>query len=247
MLEDDVLDVTLTDRVGLLTLARPAKHNALNTELCDQLTDGLASLLADGARVVVLAGQGKSFCSGADLDGVYSQTFRDALYRMLASLVAAPVAVVAAVHGPAIGAGTQLAISADLRVCDDRARFAVPTARNGLAVDPWTVRRLALLAGNGPARRLLLAADTLSLEQAETAGLVDRRGDLDAALAWAAELATLAPLSVAYSKQALRTQLEPAVDEPSLQAGFDACWASEDLVEGRAARAEKRAPVFRGV
>lgn len=242
-----MLHVTLTDRVGVITLQRPDKHNALNLELCDLLRDGLATVLADGARAVVLAGEGRSFCSGADLDGVYSAEFRDALYAMLGAFVAAPVPVLAAVHGAAIGAGCQLALAADLRVCGERARFSVPTARNGLAVDTWTIRRLALLAGNGAARRLLLAADTLTLEQADAAGLVDRHGDLGAALAWAEEMTTLAPLSVAYSKLALTRLLEPAATDPELQAGFDACWASDDLAEARTARSEKRTPVFRGV
>ncbi len=76
-------------------------------------------------------------------------------------LATLPIPVIAAVNGPAIGAGTQLAIACDLRVAGPTARFAVPTAKLGLAVDPWSVRRLASLAGGGSARAMLLGVDTL--------------------------------------------------------------------------------------
>jgi enoyl-CoA hydratase/carnithine racemase len=153
------------------------------------------------------------------------------------------------VNGAAIGAGTQLAIAADFRVVAPAARFGVPTAKIGLAVDPWTIRRLALLAGNGVARRLLLACDQIDAETALARGLADRAGDLDQALAWAQDMATLAPLTQAYSKRVLNEVFEPALGEAlgaELHRAFEGCWTSEDFAEGRRSRAEKRPPVFRG-
>ena len=192
-------------------------------------------------------GEGTAFCAGADLDTVGDAGFLEALYGLLQRLVAVSVPVIAAVHGPAIGAGTQLAIAADLRVVGPDAVFGLPTAALGLAVDPWTVRRLALLAGGGPARRMLLACEQLDHAAAAATGLVDRVGDPDAARAWAVEIAVLAPLTVAYNKLAVNRLLEDPAVPAEVTAGFDACWASDDLVEGRRARAEKRSPVFRGV
>jgi enoyl-CoA hydratase len=157
--------------------------------------------------------------------------------------------VVAAVNGAAIGAGTQLAIAADLRVVAPQARFAVPTARIGLAVDPWTIHRLALLAGNGTARRLLLACDPLDADAALACGLADLAGSADDAIAYADGMSTLAPLSIAYSKRVLNTVFEPALDDGAtkdLDAAFEACWASADFAEGRRSRAERRPPVFQG-
>ena len=241
-----MLDLTVRDRVAVLTLRRPEKRNALDVELCHRLRESVGDALADGARALVLTGEGTSFCSGADLGEVYTAEFREALYGMLHAVTDAPVPVVAAVNGPAIGAGTQLAIAADLRVAAPGAVFGVPTARIGLAVDPWTVRRLALLAGNGTARALLLACAQLDVEAARAAGLVDRLGGLDDARAWAAEMTTFAPLTMAYSKRVLNDLFEPALEEKELAAAFEACWASEDFEEGRRARAEKRAPVFEG-
>ncbi len=233
-------------RVHILTINRHERRNALDSAHCDELAGAVGSSVEQGARTIVITGDGSTFCAGADLDTVYGDGFRDSLYAMLSCVVAAPVPVIAAVNGPAIGAGTQLAIACDLRVADERARFAVPTARNGLAVDPWTVRRLALLAGGGSARGLLIGCDTFGAEQAHVRGLVDRLGSLNDALVWARDIATFAPLTLAYNKLALDELFEGAAVGAGTAAAFDACWASEDLAEGTRARAEKRPPVFEG-
>lgn len=242
-----MIELSRHRRVAVLTLTRPEKHNALTIELCHRIREAVET--ARDARAIVLTGSGANFCSGADLDGVYTDDFRSALYSMLHTITDAPVPVVAAVDGAAIGAGTQLAIAADLRVVTPTARFAVPTARIGLAVDPWTIRRLALLGGNGTARRLLLACDQVDAEAALKCGLADRTGSIDDAIGWADTMTTLAPLSVAYSKHALNSLFEPELDRSlaaDLNTAFDACWASEDFAEGRRSRAEKRAPGFEG-
>jgi enoyl-CoA hydratase len=158
------------------------------------------------------------------------------------------VPVVAAVNGPAIGAGTQLALAADLRVAAPAAVFGIPTAKIGLAVDPWTIRRFAHLAGNGTARAVLLACAQLDAQQAHACGFADRLGGLDDAIGWAAEIAELAPLTVAYAKQVLNNVVDSDAgdDEKALQRAFEACWASDDFAEGRRARTERRAPQFEG-
>jgi enoyl-CoA hydratase/carnithine racemase len=243
-----VIEVSRRGDVAVVTLDRPEKHNALTTALCDAVHAAVRDA-AGTARALVLTGRGRSFCSGADLDEVYTADFRASLYRMLHAVADAPVPVVAAVNGAAIGAGTQLAIAADLRVVAPAARFGVPTARIGLAVDPWTIRRLALLAGNGVARRLLLACDQVDAQEALAGGLADRAGSLDDALAWAGGMTALAPLTVAYSKRVLNEALEPELDPDTaarLDAAFEACWTSADFAEGRRSRAEKRPPVFEG-
>ena len=232
--------------VTLLTIDRPERRNALDLEHCELLLHAVQGAVQAGARALVITGEGSAFCSGADLGGVYGPEFRIALYGMLGAITAAPIPVLAAVNGPAIGAGTQLAIACDLRVCAPTARYGVPTAKLGLAVDPWTVRRLALLAGGGAARAMLLGCDELSLDAAERAGLVDRRGDPADALAWAERIAALAPLTHRYNKLALEDALEATDPAPAVLDAFEACWASEDFVEGRTASAEKRPPRFQG-
>ena len=101
-----------------IRLDRTERRNALDTAHCRDLHAAVDAALADGARVLVLTGEGTAFCSGADLDTVGDPDFLAALYGMLHRLAEVPVPVVAAVHGPAIGAGTQLALAADLRVVD---------------------------------------------------------------------------------------------------------------------------------
>ncbi len=227
--------------VTVLELQREHRRNALDVALCRELSAAAHGAVEDGARVLVVTGAGTAFCSGADLGGVYGEEFIEALYGMLHGLARLPVPVVAAVNGPAIGAGTQLALACDLRVAGATARFGVPTARNGMAVDAWTMRTLAAVAGGGVARRLMLAAETIDREQALACGLADRPGDLDAALTWAHEIARLAPLTLAHNKLVLNDGDDAAVEE-----SFARCWASDDVREAAAARAEKRAPAFRG-
>ena len=235
------LATTRDGDVVVLELRREHRRNALDLDQCRAVLTAAERAVAEGARVLVVTGAGSTFCSGADLAGVYGDEFLSALYGMLHGLVRLPVPVVAAVNGPAIGAGTQLALACDLRVADATASFAVPTARNGMAVDEWTIRTLAAVAGGGAARRVMLAADSLDRDQALACGLADRAGTLEDAVSWAHEIAALAPLALAHNKLVLNGGSDQEVAET-----FTACWASDDVREALQARSEKRAPVFRG-
>jgi enoyl-CoA hydratase/carnithine racemase len=235
--------------ITVIEIDRHERRNALDTAHCHDLREALTQEKRpgqDSARAIVLTGAGSSFCAGADLRAVYDAAFRDALYAMLAAVTEVPVPVLAAVNGPAIGAGAQLALACDLRIVAPEAMFAIPAARLGIAVDPWTIRRLALLAGTGTAQAVLIGDETLDADAALRCGLASRLGDRDVALTWARDLAGLAPLSLAYAKKALNqgTQHEP--DSAELAKDFEACWASEDAAEGQRARADKRPPRFRG-
>lgn len=238
-----VLATSRDGDVAVLTLQRPEFRNALNTELCRAIHAAVDQAIADGARAVVVTGEGSAFCSGADLNGVYGEEFLQALYGMLHHLAEVPVPLIAAINGPAIGAGTQLAIACDLRVADERAKFGVPTVRNGMAVDAWTVRTLGKLAGAGAARRMLIAGELIDRDEAIGYGLVEKAGTFDDAVAWAHEIATLAPLAIAHNKLILNGSRE---DDPAIEESFARVWASDDVREAATARSEKRAPVFRG-
>ena len=233
-------------RVGVVTIDRHERRNALDLEHVEDLRDSVDALVGEGVRAMVITGAGSSFCSGADLGGVYGPGFRDALYVTLDAISSAPMPVIAAVNGPAIGAGTQVAIACDLRVAAPSAKFAIPTARNGLAVDPWTIRRLALIAGGGAARAILLGCEQLDDRQAFDRGLVDRLGSVHDAMDWAEDLATAAPLTLAYSKRVLESMFEPRPWAEDLDDDFAAVWESEDVEEGVRARLEKRKPDFQG-
>jgi enoyl-CoA hydratase len=232
--------------VALVTIDRPERRNAVNAEMCEQLTEELTDALAAKARAVVLTGAGGYFCAGADLGGVEDDHFRAALAVTLRTLCDAPVATVAAVDGVALGAGTQLAVACDLRVVTAQARFGIPAAKLGLMVDHWTVRRVTRMVGEGPARAMLLAAEEISGEDAVRLGFAQRLGTFDSALGWAEEIALLAPLTIAGHKLALnRITSEPDAD-PDVDEAVRRAWGSEDLREGMAAFRERRRPDFKG-
>jgi enoyl-CoA hydratase len=224
--------------VALLTIDRTERRNALDIDTVRRLTDAVHE--AHDARALVLTGAGGHFCAGADLGGVEGEHFVEALRNLLLSLTSTPQPVLAAVDGAALGAGTQLAVACDLRVATPAAKFGIPAAKLGLMVDHWSVQRLTALAGEGPARAMLLAAEVISGEDAHRLGLVQRLGDLNGALEWAQQIAALAPLSIAGHKLALN-----GAPREEFQAAFDRAWASEDLAEGMAAFRERRSPEFR--
>ena len=245
------------DRVGVATIDRPERRNALNAELCVELLGHLES--GQGLRAAVVTGAGdKAFCAGADLAVRASDTaepgggdtFRPAFDQLLDAIVDCPAPVIAAVNGPAIGAGMQLAIACDLRVAAFSATFSIPAARLGVFLSPANVQRLAALVGQGAARDVLLAARTLDADEAAAVGLVQRRvpNALDAALELAEEIAELAPLTVQGHKRALNLVLGGVGAEAvaEMRALEDRAFASDDLQEGLAAFAEKRTPRFDG-
>lgn len=226
-----------------LALDRPERRNAVDHETLVALAE--AQLQAADARAVVLTGRHGTFCAGADLTGVEGDEFGAALSRVLRGFGTMPVATIAAVDGPALGAGSQLALACDLRVATPASRFGVPAAKLGLMIDSWTVQRLAALAGGSAARAVLLAAEELPAERAYALGLVNRLGDLADALAWAAAIAELAPLSIAGHKLSLERSAPVRLDD-EVQAMFAHVWRSDDAQEGRRAFLEKRRPRFTG-
>lgn len=231
--------------VSLVTIDRPERRNALDGVACEALLAAVREAGSGQARVVVLAGAGGHFCAGADVSAVPDERFLRALRTLLDTIVSLPVPVIAAVSGAALGAGMQLAVACDLRVAAPDSRFGIPAAKLGLMVDHWSVQRIALLAGHGPARALLLAAEEIDGTAAVRLGLAQRAGGLDDALAWAGHIATLAPLTVAGHKLGLN-RLEPALSDPEVEEAGRRAWASADLAEGVTAFAQRRAPRFEG-
>ncbi len=246
-------------RVGLITINRPERRNALNGELCAQLAQALDA--SHGLRAVVVTGAGSAFCAGADLVTRFADgdpehgggdTFRPGFEVALDAIEAHPSPVIAAINGPAMGAGMQLAVACDLRVAALGARLAIPGGKLGILLSNKNIWRLAALVGHGAARDFLLAGRTVTAEEAEHIGLVSRVSDdaVGAALALAGEIAASAPLTVQGHKRGLNLCLQvtalgtDAIRE--LIALETAAFASRDLQEGMAAFAEKRTPEFEG-
>jgi len=234
------------DRVAVVTLDRPERRNAVDHGTLLALVDAQREVSDGDARVLVLTGAPPAFCAGADLTGVESGEFVTALVAALNGFTTLPIATIAAVDGPALGAGTQLAIACDVRVATARSVFGIPAAKLGLAIDRWTVDRLAAELGAPVARAMLLTAETYLAERLLASGGVHRLGDLDDALAWADEIAAMAPLTIAAHKLALESAPAGDLEPGGYEAARRGAWASSDAEEGRTAFLDKRRPQFDG-
>jgi len=221
------LHARLDEGVARLTLSRPQRHNALSVALLDALAQALDDVVERGARAVVLAGAGRSFSSGADLDEVAALApgqRRAYLERTLATLrrlddLAVPT--IAAVHGHALAGGCELALVCDVVVAGADAVFALPETALGMLPVVALVRGRARLA-RGDLARMVLAGERLDATQARAAGLaavVTVAGDHErVAGALAARIAAAPP---AATRAALRLLREPA----SFAAALDAAAA----------------------
>jgi enoyl-CoA hydratase len=233
-------------RVLLVTLDRPARRNAVDHATLTALRDAQVAASSREARVLVLTGAPPAFCAGADLEGVEDLGFTAALSEVLRGFGELPAVCVAAIDGPALGAGMQLAAACDLRVATAESVLGIPAARLGLAVDEWTIERLSREVGWPVTRAMLLAAATSTGEELHRQGFVQRLGPLDTALRWADEIADLAPLTIASHKLAMERSAPSPVTDPDVDDARRLAWASADAVEGRAAFREKRRPRFTG-
>ncbi|HZA08592.1 enoyl-CoA hydratase [Mycobacterium sp.] len=242
-----MIGVTRVDHVTTLELQRPERRNALNSELVDGLRAAVVKAAAEDIRAIVLTGQGSVFCAGADLSGdAFAADYPDRLIALHKTIDDAPMPVIGAINGPAIGAGLQLAMICDLRVVAPDAFFQFPTSKYGLALDNWSIRRLSSLAGYGRARGMLLAAEKLTAEVALQTGMANRIGTLVDAQAWAAEIAGLAPLALLHAKRVLNDDGAYEEQRPVHKELFDRAWSSQDVIEAQVARVEKRPPRFKG-
>ena len=174
-----MIGVTREGHVTTLELQRPERRNALNSELVDGLRVAIEEAASEDVHAIVLTGQGTVFCAGADLSGdVLAADYPDRLIALNLAIDKAPMPVIAAINGPAIGAGVQLAMICDLRVVAPSAFFQFPIAKYGLALDNWSIRRLTSLVGYGRARAMLIAAEKLPAEVALQTGMANRIGTL---------------------------------------------------------------------
>lgn len=243
-----MIDVTRDGAVLTLEMQRPERRNALNSELVDGLREEIEKAAAQDVRAIVITGGGHVFSSGADLSGGQgvADELPDKAKALNLAIDAAPVPVIGAVNGPAIGAGVILSMICDLRVVAPEAYFQFPVAKYGIALDNWSIRRLTSLVGAGRARGMLLAAERLSADDALQTGMANRIGTLADAQAWAAEIAGFAPLALQHAKRVLNDDGAYEDPHPRHQELFDRAWTSHDIIEAQVARIEKRPPNFKG-
>lgn len=243
-----MIGVTRDGHVMTLELQRPERRNALNNDIVDGLREAIEKAATEDVRAIVLSGQGHVFSSGADLSagqGVADE-LPDKARDLNLAIDRAPVPVIGAINGPAIGAGVILSMICDLRVVAPEAYFQFPVAKYGIALDNWSIRRLTSLVGAGRARGMLLGAERLTADVALQTGMANRIGTLAAAQAWAQEIAGFAPLALQHAKRVLNDDGAYEDPWPSHRELFDRAWSSQDIIEAQVARIEKRPPRFQG-
>jgi enoyl-CoA hydratase len=253
---------TTPDGVVTVTLDNPARRNAMSAPMTASWGALMAELRADrGVRAVVVTGAGNAFCSGGDTGWIGSEPdagidhLRDRMlpfYRTWLAIRELEVPTIAAVNGPAIGAGLCLAMACDLRYAAEDARLGAPFTRLGMHAGMAATWLLPEIAGLGPAREMLLTGRILTGTEAVAAGLVNRAFPAEdlarEVAAIAAEVAACAPIATRLTKVALAS---------GGHADFDAAlqWealaqpvtlATADLQEGLAAQRERRRPDFQG-
>lgn len=255
------LGVSTEAGIARITLERPAQRNALVPTLIDGLVATLDRLEADaGLRCIVLTGSGQAFCAGYDLACLTSPgteragAERDEVEALCTRLRAVRVPTVARVNGVASGAGCDLAVSCDVRIASEEARFAMPPARLGILYSHEGIARLAALVGPAVAKELLFTGELVNAERALAIGLVNRVCSADALDAEVERVVSAvtanAPLSIGASKRivdAVSGGGTPApADLAQLEEAGRQVWASEDAQEGPRAFRERRAPRFTG-
>ena len=249
--------------IATITLNRPEKLNALHMELATALLGALRRAGEDDdVRCVVLTGAGRAFCAGGDLGLLRDARLRNAghelegLLRAGGEIVLAiadmPKPVLAAVNGPAAGAGMNIALACDLRIASDQASFGQNFAKVGLFPDFGGTWLLPRLVGPARAAEMFYTGEMITAAEAERIGVVNRVVPHDRLAeetrALATRLAAAPPVAVRAVKEALfgahRAELERALEAESEQQVK--CLLSEDCAEGLNAFFEKRPPRFRG-
>ncbi|MEL6677223.1 MAG: enoyl-CoA hydratase/isomerase family protein [Pseudomonadota bacterium] len=237
--------------VGHITLAAPERHNALTPEMIEALRTALDTVVdGHGTRAIVLAAEGRNFCSGFSL-GTLAEAplLENPLVDLMEAVERCPLPTICALNGGVYGAGVDLALACDFRVGTPRAKAHVPAARIGAHYNGPGIRRTVARLGAQAARRIYLLAETLDADALTACGYLDRVVAEEMlgveALRMAEDLAALAPLSVQGMKRSILAASYAAPDGEA-RSREDACFTSEDHAEGLRALKEKRGPVFTG-
>lgn len=244
-------------RVGLITLNRPQAMNALNRTLLSELMDALEAFDADAeVGAMVIAGNEKAFAAGADIKEMAEASAVEMLERDTIGLfdrirrIKKPV--IAAVSGWALGGGCELAMSCDMIIASETARFGQPEITIGVIPGAGGTQRLTRTVGKALAMEMVLNNRTLTAQEALQFGLVNRvvpvERYLEEAIALAEEIAARAPLAVRLAKEAVNAALETSLTEglAAERRNFYLLFATEDQKEGMKAFIEKRKPQWKG-
>ncbi|ABF12416.1 enoyl-CoA hydratase/isomerase family protein [Cupriavidus metallidurans] len=248
--------------VAIVTLNRPEFRNALGGTIREDIIEVMAVAEAnDSVRAIILTGAGSAFCSGGDLNELYlravqgqtiaekTEPIRD---RTLLAVYEAKKPVIAAVNGPAMGAGMNLALAADIRIASKEARFSQAHTMRGMMPDYGGTYLLPALLGSSKAYELICTGATLDAEEALRLGLVSDVVEpstlMDRARTMAQAIALNAPIPIRLAKRAVQQHNLGGLREALARetAAQNVCYESQDAREGLRSFLEKRTPTFQG-
>ena len=251
-------------RVGIITLDDPKLLNAMTAPMGDQFLEVIDSICqgpeSEGLGAVVLTGEGRAFSAGGDLGFLQARgndnpsrnsVIMRRFYERFLSIRRLPVPVIAAINGPAIGAGLAVALAADVRIAASSAKMGITFVQLGLHPGMGSTHFLPRIVGPQYASRMMLTGEIIEGDEALRIGMVAEvqptgEETLEAALKMARKMASAAPLAVRTCVRSIRLAQDDGLDR-ALWREADAqaqVWNSNDLKDGVAALVEKRKPVF---
>ena len=244
-------------RVGIVTLNRPQAMNAFNITMLSELFDALEAFDKDEAiGALIVTGNEKAFAAGADIkemaDATPFQMITEARVDVWDRIRGIKKPVIAAVSGWALGGGCEFVLSCDMVVASESAKFGQPEITIGIIPGAGGTQRLARLVGKNLTMEMVINNRTLNANEAMQFGLANRvvpvEGYLDAAVAFAEEIASRAPMAVRMAKDSVNAAFETTLTEglKAEKRNFYPLFSTEDQKEGMQAFIEKRKPNWKG-
>jgi len=239
---------TTKDNVASITINRPEAGNSISLELAQELEEVCHQINQDDdIYVVILTGAGdKAFCKGGEMEKP------GAVYKVAAAIAAIEKPVIAAVNGDALGPGLELALSCDIRLASDRAKFGFPEVAEGFIPAGGGTQRLPRIVGRGKALEMILTAEIINAKEAFEIGLVSKilppKELMPEAEALAKTIAAKGPIALRFIKEAVNKGLDLTLEQ-GLRFEADLYFllhTTEDRTEGIKAFLEKRTPKFKG-
>ncbi len=255
--ENILVETKAAPFVAVIRLHRPKELNALSLQLMGELRDALKALDEnDEVRVIILTGNERAFAAGADIKEMAGRTAIDMLridqFSTWDQIKKTKKPLIAAVSGFALGGGCELAMTCDMIIASESAKFGQPEIKIGVMPGAGGTQRLTRAVGKALAMEMVLTGKFISAEEALRIGLINRIVPeeiyLQEALKFASEIAHMSPLAARLAKESVLAAFNTPLDEGLVheRKNFYMLFASEDQKEGMNAFVEKRLPDFKG-